>query len=458
MISKQTQKAITYIFAILAMVLGSIFLVSFAQGYRYDFLTGQIKESGLVLIDSTPSGADIYINGKRNKNTAPYRLTNAPLGSMNIELVRPEFRVWKKTLTVAARQVSFANYALLLPQKLSYKSLLPEFNFSQIVQSGNKRRSFAITTKPEVAVWQLNDSDTPTRLYAPPLNSGQVTISNLQANADGSKLIFTQNANDVTQQIVLSGKDTSLNLTTNLQINGGVFSFNPSNSNEVYWLSTDKTLRKIDIGTQTLGPVLAQNVLGMTPDGNNIYAVLGPSAGLAKNTIWRINGSNGEKTQRPVIIPQDQAYTIVAERDRTGDYLALLTSTTKELVIIREPMSDKPLTGVLSKSASSFTISNNGQRILYNAADKLKAYDLEQAERFDFGVSLVNLQAWSWYDDNHIIVTANGQLRLIDYDGQNDQIISDRGDVVSFSAFKPADDIIFYTNAGSFKQVKLTQN
>ena len=109
MISKQTQKALTYIFAILAMVLGSIFLVAMAQGYRYDFLTGQIKESGLVLIDSKPNGADIYINGTRDKNATPYRLTNAQLGPMNIELVRPEFRVWKKSLTVEAQQVGFAN-------------------------------------------------------------------------------------------------------------------------------------------------------------------------------------------------------------------------------------------------------------------------------------------------------------------------------------------------------------
>lgn len=458
MISKQTQKALTYVFAILAMVLGSIFLVAMAQGYRYDFLTGQIKESGLVLIDSQPNGADIYMNGTRSKNATPYRLTNAQLGPMNIELVRPEFRVWKKSLTVEAQQVSFANYALLLPQKLGYQNWLPEYNFAQVAQSGDQRRSFAISTKPETAVWQLNGSDTPTRLYVPQPNSGPLTITDLRVNEKGSRQIITQTSGTVAQTIVLTGKDSSLNLTANLQVSGGSYAFHPTNENELYWLSPEKSLRKINIESQTLGPILAQNVLAFTPYDNQIFAVLGPDATSTKNTLWKIDGSNIDKSKRPVIIPQSSAYAITRERDRSGEYVAMLALDTKELVIIREPNSQKPLTGLLSKSATSYVVSSNGQRIVYNSGDKLKTYDLEQAERFDFGVSLANLQSWSWYDDNHIIVVANGQLRLIDYDGQNDQIISDRGDNVGFSSFRRSDDSIFYTNAGLLKEVKLTQD
>ncbi len=458
MISKQTQKALTYIFAILAMVLGSIFLVAMAQGYRYDFLTGQIKESGLVLIDSRPNGADIYINGTRNKNATPYRLTNAQLGPMNIELVRPEFRVWKKSLTVEAQQVSFANYALLLPQKLGYQDWLPEYNFAQIVQSGDQRRSFAISTKPETAVWQLNGSETPTKLYTPQPNSGPLTITDLRVNEKGSRQIITQTSGTVTQTIVITDKDSSLNLTANLQVSGGSFVFHPTDDNALYWLSPEKALRRIDIASQTLGPVLAQNVLAFTPYDNQVFAVLGPDANSTRNALWRIDGSNSDKSRRPILIPQSSTYSLKRDEDRAGEYIAMLALETKELVIIRDPNGQKPLTGLLSKSATAYTISNNGQRIIYNAGDKLKTYDLEQAERFDFGVSLASLQAWSWYDDNHIIVVANGQLRLIDYDGQNDQIISDRGDNVGFSSFRRSDDIIFYTNAGFLKEVKLTQD
>lgn len=457
MLSKPTQKALSYIFAVLAMVLGSILLVSLAQGYRYDFLTGQIRESGLVLIDSSPGNADIYINGRRIRNTTPYRFAGAPLGNMNVELVRPEFRVWKKSLLIQARQVSFANYAILLPQKLDYQSFLPEYAFSQVSQSTNQRVSFAVSSKPEAAVWKLNGEKSPEKFYAPALGAGPTVLSNLRVNQDGSRVLVDQNTAGINQTLAVLGKDTALNLTTNLQVTGGSLTFNPGNRDELYWVSDEKLLRKINLTDQTISSVIAQNVISLYPEGSDLTVVLGPSANSAKNSLWRVK-ANGLRQQINVLIPQSQSYVLQTEEDRQGNYIALLSVDSKELMLIRDFEAKDPLTGILSKSATGFSISRNGQRIVYNSSNTLKTYDTEQAERYDFGVSIANLQAWSWYDDNHIVLVANKQLRLINYDGQNDQIISDRGDVVDHSFYRPGAKEIFYTNSGLLKRVLLTQN
>lgn len=459
MISKQTQKAASYIFAILAVVLGSIFLVAFAQGYRYDFLTGQIKESGLVLIDSKPGSSDIYINGKRTKGSTPFRLTNAPVGPMNVEIVRPEFRVWKKSLTVQAQQVSFADYAILLPQKLRYTSYLPEYRITELVQPEKQRRSFMVTTKPEVAVWQLDGNQNPTRLYAPPPNSGDVELSGLSSNADGSRLLVTQRTGTSITKLVITGQDASLNLTANLQVTGGSLSFNPANNNELYWLGTDGSIRKLNIQNQTIGPVIAQNVIAFHPEGSQVYAVLGPDANSTSSTLWKIDGSSAKKTLIKTAIPQSTSgYVIDLGKTRSGDYLTLLSASTKELLVIRKLDAEKPITGLLSKKATGFSISSNGERIIYDSSDKLRTYDIEQAERYDFGVDITGLQNWRWYDDDHIVIVANNQLRFIDYDGQNDQILSDRGDNVAASALHGNDKDILYTSAGALKTVRLTQD
>lgn len=458
MISKQTQKAASYIFAILAIVLGSIFLVAFAQGYRYDFLTGQIKESGLVLVDSKPNNADIYINGKQSKYATPLRLTNAPIGPMNIELVRPEFRLWKRSLTVQAQQVSFADYAILLPQKLKYTSYLTDYKVAELVQPQKQRRSFILTTKPEAAIWQLDNNQNPTKLYAPPPNSGDTDLTGLSVNADGSRLLVNQRTGTSVSKLVITGQDASLNLSANLQITSGSLSFNPSNNNELYWISQEGLLRKVNIDKQTIGPVLAQNVVAMQPEGNQIYAVLGPDANSTKATLWRIDGNSAKKTAVNIVMPQSPSYTLALSADRAGDYLALLSTATKELIIIRNPGDDKPKTGLLSKTATAFSISKNGQRIVYDSGDKLKTYDLEQAERFDFGVNISNLQSWTWYDDNHLAIVANNQLRFIDYDGQNDQIVSDRGDSVTAGALHDNDKDILFVSSGLLRTVRLTQD
>jgi tricorn protease-like protein len=157
-------------------------------------------------------------------------------------------------------------------------------------------------------------------------------------------------------------------------------------------------------------------------------------------------------------MPQSSSYTLALSADRAGDYLALLSTATKELIIIRNPGDDKPKTGLLSKTATAFSISKNGQRIVYDSGDKLKTYDLEQAERFDFGVNISNLQSWTWYDDNHLAIVANNQLRFIDYDGQNDQIVSDRGDSVTAGALHDNDKDILFVSSGLLRTVRLTQD
>ncbi len=458
MISKQTQKAISYIFAILAVVLGSIFLVAIAQGYRYDFLTGQIKESGLVLIDSKPGNADIYINGKHSKKATPQRITNAPVGPMNVELLRPEFRVWKKSFVVRAQQVSFADYAILLPQQLHYTSYLPDYKISELVQTSSQNKSFIVTTKPEAAVWQLEANQSPAKLYAPPPNSGDTDLSGLSVNSDGSRLLVNQRTGSTVSKLVITGQDAALNLSANLQITTGSLSFNPSNNNELYWLGADSTLRKINIDNQTIGSVLAQNVVALQPEGNQIFVVLGPDANSTVNTLWRIDSGSGKKTKLNVAIPQSPSYQLKLAKPRSGNYLALLSQATKELIIIKEYDQTKPINGLLSKSATTFTISKNGERIVYATGDKLKTYDIQQAERFDFGVTIAGLQGWSWYDDEHLVLVANNQLRFIDYDGQNDQVISDRGDSVSASALHANDKDVIYISTGGLKTVRLTQN
>jgi hypothetical protein len=459
MISKQTQKAASYIFAILAVVLGSIFLVAFAQGYRYDFLTGQIKESGLVLIDSKPGSSDIYVNGKRIKGSTPLRLANAPVGPMNVEITRPEFRVWKKSFTVRAQQVSFADYAILLPQKLRYKNYLPEYKVSELVQPAKQRRSYIITTKPEVAVWRLDNNQSPTKLYAPPPNSGDADLSGLTTSADGSRLLVNQRIGTTTTKVLISGQDASVNLSTNLQVDAGTLNFNPANNNELYWLNPEGSLRKINTQDQTIGPIIAQGVRAFHADGNRLFAVLAPNADYTKNTLWTIDASSSKKTLIKTSIPQaTEGYSLDLGKTRSGDYIALLSTATRELMIIRDFDQDKPLTGLLSRSASAFSISPNAERIIYNSDNKLKTYDLEQAERFDFGVNITNLQSWRWYNDDHIVITANSQLRFIDYDGQNDQIISDRGDNVAATTLHDNDKDILYTSSSGLRSVRLTQD
>ncbi len=82
---KKTKKPLQwlmYTLAIGVLIFGTIALVYFAQGYSYDFKSGQIRNSGLVLLDSRPNGASITLNGKSISDKTPYRYDNAAGGDI----------------------------------------------------------------------------------------------------------------------------------------------------------------------------------------------------------------------------------------------------------------------------------------------------------------------------------------------------------------------------------------
>lgn len=105
MISKSTRSALFYIISIAGVVVVTIILVALARGYSYDIFSGQIKENGLVIINSQPSGADISFNGKTSQHKTPYRLVDAEPGDMTIGLNKADYRPWQRKLPSKLRKL-----------------------------------------------------------------------------------------------------------------------------------------------------------------------------------------------------------------------------------------------------------------------------------------------------------------------------------------------------------------
>ena len=55
---------------------------------------------------------------------------------------------------------------------------------------------------------------------------------------------------------------------------------------------------------------------------------------------------------------------------------------------------------------------------------KLLNYDIELSRYNTVGTDLSTMTSWLWLDDYHLIVTDPHDVRMMDFDGQNDQVIS----------------------------------
>ena len=93
------------------LVIGTtVFAIQFAKGYRPNLQTGGLAGTGLLVANSFPDGAQVFINGKLT--TATDETLNLTPGDYQIEIRKDGFTSWKKTLVLKAELVTQTNATL----------------------------------------------------------------------------------------------------------------------------------------------------------------------------------------------------------------------------------------------------------------------------------------------------------------------------------------------------------
>ncbi len=461
MISKQTRTALVYIASIIATVLGTIILVALARGYSYDFFSGQIKETGLVIINSQPSGASITLNGASTKHKTPFRLVNAEPGNLTVGLKRDEYRDWQRQLVVEAQEVSFADRALLIPKTILYDNLYGDFRATSVVQSNDNRRVAFVTTSPTLSIWVSDNEKPPVRIYQPPTPTTPeetvTAISDLQLSANnGNQLLFKTTSNAKTHFFTTptTGNQIATDINASFAIGGGTLTFNPANDRELFWLYEGK-LRKLNLDSKATGSVMAENIAYMKIKSDRIFYISALTPTNLSHELWGMDLNGVRKIKILSSVVDSPEYKLDFARVQSQDYLMLLASKDKTAVLYSN-IYDKPVSSVLSKDATDFTFSPNGTYLVINHAQTVKAYNLELTDRFNHKTSLAGLTSWRWLDDYHLLVITNGQLRIMDFDGQNDQLISSPADQVATVLPNNNVESINYLVAGQVKKLYLT--
>lgn len=461
MISKQTQTALLYIVSIIVIVFGTIILVALARGYSYDFFNGQIKENGLVLINSTPSGASISFNGNATKFKTPYRLVNAEPGEMTVGLTKADYRKWQKKLTVQAQEVSFADRALLIPQSILYDNLYGSFKTLSTIQSNDNHRVVFVASSPDLSIWVSDGEKAPVKIYQAPVSDKPedtiTSISELQLSPNnGNQLLFkaTSQARSSLFVVPTSENQTPTNISTSFGISSGSLTFNPTSDREFFWLDNG-SVRKLNLDSKIVGNVLADNITYMKVKSDRIFYVSAITPNNLSHELWSMDLNGVRKIKILSSVVDSPTYEIDFARVRQKDYLMVLTAKDKTATLYSN-IYDKPDSSVLSKDAQGFTFSPNGTYLVVNNAGSTKSYDLDLVHHYNFKTDLSGFTDWRWLDDYHLLVITKGSLRIMDFDGQNDQIISENNDQVS--TVLPNNDVksINYVASGQVKKLYLT--
>jgi hypothetical protein len=94
--------------AVILFLIVTPVVVLYTAGYRFNAKKHRVEKVGIIFVRSQPSGADIYLNGKKLSDTTPARIRNLLPGDYDVMIGKKNYSSWEKTLPVLSELTTFA--------------------------------------------------------------------------------------------------------------------------------------------------------------------------------------------------------------------------------------------------------------------------------------------------------------------------------------------------------------
>ena len=94
--------------AIMTFLILAPIVILYTAGYRYNSKKQRVEKVGIIFVRSRPSGADIYLDGKKRTETTPARLRDLLPGDYDVKISKKGYSDWDKVLPVGSELTTFA--------------------------------------------------------------------------------------------------------------------------------------------------------------------------------------------------------------------------------------------------------------------------------------------------------------------------------------------------------------
>lgn len=106
------RRLLPWLYALVFFALGPL-LVLYTAGYTYNVKKRMVERNGVLIVDGTPKGARIWLDGTDTGKTIPYTFQTLAPGWHTVTVEKNGYSRWEKRLNILTEQVAFANQVRL---------------------------------------------------------------------------------------------------------------------------------------------------------------------------------------------------------------------------------------------------------------------------------------------------------------------------------------------------------
>lgn len=366
----------------------------YAQGYRINPQTGKISPSGILVIKSTPDGAQIFINGELK--TATNATISLYPDTYDVSVKKEGFFEWKKRLIIKKEEVTEATAHLFrsVPSlsAVSFSGAInptPSTDLTKIAYyvppgTGNGENT---------GLWVIENLNLPLGFAKDPrrITDGSLADASWIWSPNGRQILLTTPKG---VYLIESGSFTPQEKRVNV-------SFQKEEILEKWekdaQVKLDSQLKKLPDELESILQRKASQVT-FSPDEDMVAYTASGAAVIPENLIKKLPGSSTQKEERT--IKNDQTYIYDIKEDKNF---------------------------LIDEKSSDLNIRN------------------WKVESGNFKRRLI------WFPSSrHLILAEEGKITIMDYDGTNRQVVYS-GSYVAPNAFPTLslDRLLILTNLGS---------
>lgn len=443
-------------------IVGSIFLfilgvlILMANGYNFSLKDGriQMKKTGMIITGSKPAEARIWLDGEDTEKNTLFTFLNVELRNLFpkeylLEIKKDGFKTWSKLITVKPNLVSWANYALLYPNKLEVEAIDELSGYSLVAYDDEKNKVMLkkidpTTNQRQYFLYKPSDKDLKKLNFEGKINLVTLNILPGYFSPDGKKYLYS----DQSTSYYLNLDVDKILPTAITPMNG----MQPTNikfgkDNNLYGIF-DNTLYQMDFkddGTIGYNKIL-EKVVEYEPGVINGHIVILAESKNNKIARYGFDGKN-EKIILDNLVKSDRYFIDYSNK---YDVYSILMPEIGDFVLLSEKNGSKAIMQ-LEDQVTAAEWQESEERLAYYSGNGVYVYDWQKEEKYHFTIDHEVIGLNWYYDNSHLVVRTDAGIYITDYDGYNKELISSTH--LSFFNYN-RDDFFLENNDGLFQRLE----